>query len=244
MNGPCRTSCGNMPRRLPIYLTTDVHGNVMASRNRTAPVRIMYAGHCDQIGMLITQIDDYGYLYAETIGGWDPQQLIGQRMTIWTEQEPVPAVISRKPIHLLNDQERKQVVKLDELWLDIGAQDKQEAADVVCIGDPVTLELGFQPTAQPIGQRSRNGRQDGFVGGVRGVAARATARPAVRTYWRSRPSKRKLACAGPKPVLLILPRRWPSPSMSPMPPTVRLSTNGSGERSRWVRDRLSSAGPI
>ncbi len=54
------------------------------------------------------------------------------------------AVIARKPIHLLNEQERKQVVKLEELWLDIGAHDKSEAAGIVRVGDPVTLELGFQ----------------------------------------------------------------------------------------------------
>ncbi len=126
-------------------VTTDVHGNVIASRHPDAPLRVMFAGHCDQIGMLVTQIDDAGYIYAETIGGWDPQQLIGQRMTIWTHQGPVPAVIARKPIHLLNEQERKQVVKLEELWLDIGAKDKEEASEIVFIGDPITLELGFQP---------------------------------------------------------------------------------------------------
>jgi endoglucanase len=123
---------------------TDVHGNVIACRNPDATLRVMFAGHCDQIGMLITQIDDNGYLYAETIGGWDPQQLVGQRMTIWTQQGPVPAVIARKPIHLLNEQERKQVVKLEDLWLDVGATTKEEAAQLIRVGDPVTLQLGFQ----------------------------------------------------------------------------------------------------
>src|SRR5438034_594583 len=83
-------------------------------------------------------IDDNGFIYRQTIGGWDPQQLIGQRMTIWSAAGPVPAVISRKPIHLLSDEERKQVAKLDDLWLDIGARDREEAASVVKIGDGVT----------------------------------------------------------------------------------------------------------
>ena len=56
----------------------------------------------------------------------------------------MPAVISRKPIHLLTDEERKQVVKLEDLWLDIGAKTKDEAKELVRIGDPVTLKLGFQ----------------------------------------------------------------------------------------------------
>jgi endoglucanase len=65
-------------------------------------------------------------------------------MTVWTGTGPVPAVIARKPIHLLTDEERKQVVKTKDLWLDIGAKNKEEASQIVRIGDPVTLELGCQ----------------------------------------------------------------------------------------------------
>jgi endoglucanase len=94
--------------------------------------------------MVVTQIDESGFVYTQTIGGWDPQQLVGQRMIIWTRSGPLAAVIARKPIHLLNEQERKQVVKLQDLWLDIGAKDKEEASQVVQIGDSVTLKLGVQ----------------------------------------------------------------------------------------------------
>lgn len=125
-------------------ITTDVHGNVIACKNPGAPCRVMLAGHCDQIGMLVVSIDDDGFLYAQTIGGWDPQQLIGQRMTVWTADGPVPAVIARKAIHLLTDEERKQVVKTKDLWIDIGAESKEEAGQLVRIGDPVTLDLGYQ----------------------------------------------------------------------------------------------------
>ncbi len=125
-------------------LTTDLHGNVIACRNPAGRPRLMFDGHCDQIGLLVTKIDDQGFLYTQTIGGWDPQQLVGQRMTIWTAQGPLPAVIARKPIHLLSDSERKEVVKHEDLWLDIGARDKDEAAELVRIGDPVTLQLGMQ----------------------------------------------------------------------------------------------------
>ena len=123
---------------------TDLHGNVIAVRNPEGRLRVMLAGHCDQIGMLISHIDDDGFLYAQTIGGWDPQQLVGQRMTIWAKNGPVPAVISRKPIHLLEEEERKQVVKIKELWLDIGTRSKKEADELVRIGDSVTLQLGYQ----------------------------------------------------------------------------------------------------
>lgn len=125
-------------------VTTDLHGNVIAAKNPAGKLRVMFAGHCDQIGMIVTHVHDNGFVYAQTIGGWDAQQLIGQRMVIWSDGGPVPAVISRKPIHLLSDEERKQVVKLEDLWLDIGSKSKEETLGVVRIGDPITLQLGFQ----------------------------------------------------------------------------------------------------
>jgi endoglucanase len=125
-------------------VTTDLHGNVIGCVQPDAPLRVMLAGHCDQIGLIVTQIDAEGFIYTQTIGGWDPQQLIGQRMTIWTQTGPVPAVLSRKPIHLLTEEERKQVVKIKDLWLDMGATNKEEASKQVRIGDGVTVELGYQ----------------------------------------------------------------------------------------------------
>ncbi|MDZ4819321.1 MAG: M42 family metallopeptidase [Planctomycetota bacterium] len=130
-------------------VSTDLHGNVIATKNSDdknsdSKLRVMLAGHCDQIGFLISYIDGDGYLFANPIGGWDPQNLVGHRMTVWTSAGPVAGVIARKAIHLLTEEERKQVVKLKDLWIDIGAKDKAEAESVVRIGDPVTLQLGFQ----------------------------------------------------------------------------------------------------
>jgi len=122
----------------------DVHGNVIACANPGAQPRLMFAGHCDQIGLIITYVDKEGFLYSQTVGGWDVQQLVGQRMTVWTAGGPIPAVIARKPIHLLKPDEREKVMKTEDLWLDIGAKDRDEAKEVVRIGDPVTLELGYQ----------------------------------------------------------------------------------------------------
>jgi endoglucanase len=123
----------------------DIHGNLIASKNDSLRPRLMFAGHCDQIGMLVTHIDELGFVYAQTIGGWDPQQLVGQAMTIWSASGPVAAVISRKPIHLLKQQERQQVVELGQLWLDIGAQSQDEAKQHVAVGDAVTLRLRYEP---------------------------------------------------------------------------------------------------
>ncbi|MGV3486942.1 MAG: M42 family metallopeptidase [Planctomycetaceae bacterium] len=129
---------------------TDVHGNVIASAGDSNGPRLLLAGHCDQIGMLVTNVDEDGYVYAQTIGGWDPQQLIGQAMTIWSDSGPVPGVISRKPIHLLNENERKQVVLLEQLWLDIGAKSKAEVQEKIRVGDPVTLDLRYRPLMNDI----------------------------------------------------------------------------------------------
>ena len=123
---------------------TDVHGNVIAVLNAEAPRRVMLAGHCDQIGLLVQYIDPEGFVYLQAIGGWDVQMLIGQRMTVWTRQGPVAGIIGRKPIHLLTEEERKQVPKMKDLWLDIGAASRQEAESRVQIGDPVTVELGYR----------------------------------------------------------------------------------------------------
>jgi len=123
---------------------TDLHGNVIAGKNVNAPLRVMLAGHCDQIGFLVQYVDADGFLYVQPIGGWDPIQLVGQRLTVWAAGGPIVGIVARKPIHLLTDEERKQVPKIKDLWVDIGAKNKDEAAGLVRIGDPVTLELGYQ----------------------------------------------------------------------------------------------------
>lgn len=125
-------------------IRTDLHGNVIAIKNPQARLRVMLAGHCDQIGLIVQHVDEQGFLWVQPIGGWDPQMLVGQRMTVWTSGGPVPGVIARKPIHLLTDEERKQVVKLKDLWIDIGCKDKAEAAELVRVGDCVTLDLGYR----------------------------------------------------------------------------------------------------
>ena len=122
----------------------DVHGNVMAVRNPGAEHRVMLAGHCDQIGLIVQYIDTDGYLFIQAIGGWDPQMLVGQRTTVWTDGGPVFGVIGRKPIHLLTEEERKQVPKMKDLWLDVGAANKEEAEKLVRVGDPITVELAHR----------------------------------------------------------------------------------------------------
>ena len=123
---------------------TDVHGNVSLVANPGAELRVMLAGHCDQLGLIVSHIDDDGFVFTQTVGGWDPQQLVGQRVSIWSDGGPVPGVIARKAIHLLDEAERKQVAEIKNLWIDIGASGKEDAEEVVAIGDSATVHLGLQ----------------------------------------------------------------------------------------------------
>lgn len=134
---------------------TDLHGNLFLTRrgqlsravNPTqsgyAQVpKVMLAGHADQIGLIISSIDDKGFLYFQTVGGWDPQQLVGTRVQVWAKSGPCLGVIARKPIHLMEEADRKVVANLKSLWIDIGANGRDDAASVVQIGDSATLVLG------------------------------------------------------------------------------------------------------
>ncbi len=124
-------------------IKTDVHGNVIVVRNPESPIRIMLAGHCDQIGFIINYIDNDGFLYVQSLGGWDPQMVIGARACIWTEAGMVRGVFGKKPIHLLNEEEKKKTPKIQDLWIDIGANSKEDAIAKVGIGSPVTVELKY-----------------------------------------------------------------------------------------------------
>ena len=126
-------------------LHTDLHGNVIAVRNPGAEPRIMLAGHCDQLGLIVEYIDDQGYLYVQPIGGWDMQILLGQHLTVWTAAGPIHGVCSRKAPHLLSAEERKKVPEFHEVWVDIGAKDKEEANSLVGVGDVATVSLSYWP---------------------------------------------------------------------------------------------------
>jgi putative aminopeptidase FrvX len=119
----------------------DVMGSVVARvRGRTdgAPF-LAVVGHIDEIGLVVTHIDDSGILRFIGVGGWDPQILVGQRVELMTRGGTVPGVVGRKPIHLLRDDDRKKVAELRDLHIDIGARDGDEARGVVRIGDVAVI---------------------------------------------------------------------------------------------------------
>ena len=96
-------------------------------------------GHIDEIGLIVTHIDDDGFLRFTGVGGWDAQILVGQRVEVATRDGVVPGAIGKKPIHLLKDEERKKVAELKELHIDIGAKDGDEARELVRVGDVAVI---------------------------------------------------------------------------------------------------------
>jgi endoglucanase len=122
-------------------ITTDVHGNVIVGLNIKGSPRVMLAGHCDQIGMMVNYIDDNGYIFFLAIGGIDPSVVPGSRVVIHSANGPIDGVIGRKPIHVLKPEERGKTIELREMWIDIGAKNRKEVERVIRIGDPVTFRL-------------------------------------------------------------------------------------------------------
>jgi endoglucanase len=114
---------------------TDYHGNAIAVINEGKEPRIMLAGHIDEIGYMITYVDEQGYLYFNTIGGVDPQIAQGQRVWIkGKDGSRILGVIGKKAIHLLDEEERKRVPKFKEMWIDIGAKNRDEVLEKIDIG--------------------------------------------------------------------------------------------------------------
>jgi len=122
---------------------TDVHGNTICVLNPRGKIRIMLSGHCDQIGFMVKYITDEGYIYFAAIGGFDENLIAGHRVVIHTASGPVPGVVGKKPIHLMEAEERKKTTEIKQLWIDIGAKNRKEAEKVVSIGDPVTFDLAL-----------------------------------------------------------------------------------------------------
>jgi endoglucanase len=119
-------------------LSTDGLGSSIARVGEGAPL-LAVVGHIDEIGLVVTHIDEKGFLYFKPIGGWDPQILVGQRVEVRGRDRLVPGVVGRKPIHLLDPDQRRKVVELRALHIDIGAGDRDAAAEMVRVGDPVTV---------------------------------------------------------------------------------------------------------
>jgi putative aminopeptidase FrvX len=119
---------------------SDVAGNTIATVNPDGSPIIMLAGHIDEIGVIVTYIDDEGFAYIAPIGGWDSQVLVAQRIRFVGKDGPVIGVIGKKPIHLMKTEDRDKVTKFCDVWVDIGAKSKKEAEGIISVGDAGVID--------------------------------------------------------------------------------------------------------
>ncbi len=142
----------------PLALVAPKHGYDEPRR------RLLVIGHIDEIGLIVTHIDDDGYLWFREVGGWDAQILVGQRVVLDTREGPVAGVVGRKPVHLLREEERKKVPEIRDLHIDVGARDGKQARGLVRIGDVAVIDA--QPFELPNGRlcsRALDNRLGSFV---------------------------------------------------------------------------------
>src|SRR5918992_5874799 len=142
----------------------DRMGNSFAALNAGGAPRVMLSGHIDEIGLMVTHVDDQGLLRFTGVGGWDPQVLVGQRVLILTTGGEVPGVIGKKAIHLMEAEERKKVSEIKSLWIDIGANDGDEAKEKVRVGDVAVVDQDLiELPNYRIASRSLDNRMGAFV---------------------------------------------------------------------------------
>jgi putative aminopeptidase FrvX len=125
-------------------VSVDGIGSTIARVGSASPL-LAVVGHIDEIGLIVTHVDEKGFLWFAPVGGWDPQILVGQRVEVRGKGGLVPGVVGRKPIHLLEADQRKKVVELKGLHIDIGASDREEAEALIRVGDPVVIAAEPMP---------------------------------------------------------------------------------------------------
>jgi putative aminopeptidase FrvX len=122
----------------------DPLGNRLATLNPKGDPVLMFAGHMDELGLIVTYINEKGFLYFDTIGGHDRVMIPGRRVILQTAKGPVKGVTGKRAIHLMDEADRKKVPEIHEIWIDIGARSKKEALERVSIGDVATYDQGFE----------------------------------------------------------------------------------------------------
>lgn len=143
---------------------SDVLGNSYAFLNRDRRPLVVIEGHIDEIGFIVTYIDDDGFAWFDKIGGWDDQVIVGQRVSISGRAGDVPGVIGKRAAHLLKPADRERATLSEDLWIDIGAASKEAAGTRIEVGDPVVLDVTpLRLTDDLLVSRSVDNRVGAFV---------------------------------------------------------------------------------
>jgi putative aminopeptidase FrvX len=156
-------------------------GNSYAHLKGTADTdyTVVIEGHIDEIGFIVTHIDDNGFIWFDRIGGWDDQVVVGQRIRIAGQDGDIVGVIGKKAAHLLDAKDREKPSRLKDLWIDIGATDKAGAFEKVSVGDAAVIDAEpVQLTDDLWASRSMDNRTGAYVA-LRATQILAEDRPKV-----------------------------------------------------------------
>jgi len=129
--------------------TTDIeilpHGNNVATLKGAQDISVMIIGHADEVGLIIKYISESGFLYVQNVGGVDPGMLPSQRVRILSSKigAVVPGVVGRTSVHLMEKGESPKL-KYSDVWIDIGAKNREEAEKLVAIGDVIIYGEDYQ----------------------------------------------------------------------------------------------------
>lgn len=123
---------------------TDSHGNVYAIVNPDGRPRVLFAGHCDQIGFIVQHIEEAGFLRFSAVGGHDLAVVLGQAVVVWTDEGPINGVIAREPPHLMESGDRGKTPEIHKLHIDTGLG-AEEVKARVRVGDAITYALEVRP---------------------------------------------------------------------------------------------------
>jgi putative aminopeptidase FrvX len=127
-------------------ISYDRQGSILCEKRGTADSpRVLLAGHMDEIGFLVKLVTDGGFLRITPVGGWTLQVLLAQRVVVHTAKGSFPGIIGSKPPHLMQADERNKMVKIHEMFVDIGATSREDAEETfgVVPGDPVVPDSSF-----------------------------------------------------------------------------------------------------
>jgi putative aminopeptidase FrvX len=142
-------------------IEVDNMGNVYAIKKGKSDKRVMIGAHMDEIGFMVTHIDDKGFIRFHTLGGFDPKTLTAQRVIIHGKKDVI-GVMASKPIHVMTQDERNKVAKLSDYFIDTGLT-PEEVKDLIKIGDSVTREREFIEMGQCVNSKSLDNRLAVFI---------------------------------------------------------------------------------
>lgn len=136
-------------------------GNIYAIKRGKSSKRVMVGAHMDEIGFIVTHIDDHGFIRFHTLGGFDPKTLTAQRVIIHGKEDII-GVMAAKPIHVMTQEEKNKTPKTTDFFIDTG-RSREDVISLIKIGDPITRERSFIEMGDCVNSKSLDNRLAVFI---------------------------------------------------------------------------------